>query len=213
VRVIPSARPVVEDARMTSEAGSVAQPGHESVVLASFDSYRHAEHMLASLGHEFRDKARKGRATAVVVRGNPDGSLKVTESRVLSASDFVAVLMRISLSWLVGFLGLVSMLKGARSGVRSAEVRKGHVGSDERRAHEILAAAGPHAALVLVRCKDPETRQAVAAAAASSATQSWDGPLTEFLAALDPGSAHDWARAAVGERSGTRRGRRTGPPS
>jgi hypothetical protein len=192
---------------MTSETGSDAKSGQESVVLASFDSYRHAEHMLASLGHAFRAKARKGGATAVVVRGNPDGSLKVTESRVLSASDFVAVLMRVSLSWLIGFMGLFSMLKGTRGGVRAAEVRKGHTGSDEHRAHEILAAAGPHAALALVRCKDPETRQAVAAAAADSATASWDGPLTEFLAALDPGPAHDWVRAAVVDRSSTHRRR------
>ncbi len=196
---------------MTSETGSVAESGRESVVFASFDSYRHAEHMLASLGHGFRAKARKGEATAVVVRGNPDGSLKVTESRVLSASDFVAAVMGVSLSWLAGFTGLFSMLKGVRGRVRAAEVRKGHVGSDEHRTHEILAAAGPHAALALVRCKDPETRQAVAAAAADSATVSWDGSLTEFLAALDPGSAHDWVRAAVGERSSTH-GRRT-PPS
>ncbi len=41
--------------------------------------------MLTSLGRGFRKKARKGGTTAVVVRGNPDGSLKVTESRVLSA--------------------------------------------------------------------------------------------------------------------------------
>ena len=69
----------------------------------------------------------------------------------------------------------------------------------------VLAAAGPHAALVLVRCRDPETRQAVAAAAAGSATDIWDGPLTEFLAALDPGPDHDWVRAPVGEHSSTRR--------
>lgn len=190
---------------MTSETGSAAESGQESVVLASFDSYRHAEHMLASLGHGFRAKARKGGATAVVVRGNPDGSLKVTESRVLAASDFAAALMGVSLSWLVGFMGLFSMLKGARGGIRAVEVRKGHAGSDEHRAHEILAAAGPHAALALVRCKDPQTRQAVAVAAADSATESWDGSLTEFLAALDPGSVHDWVRAAVGERSSTHR--------
>jgi hypothetical protein len=200
---MPLVDPVVKDACMTSETGSDAKSGQESVVLASFDSYRHAEHMLASLGHEFRAKARKGAATAVVIRGNPDGSLKVTESRVLSASDFMAVLMRLSLSWLVGFMGLFSTLKGAREGVHAAEARKGHTGSDEHRAHEILAAAGPHAALVLVRCRDPETRQAVAAAAADSAIDSWDGPLTEFLAALDPGPAHDWVRAAVGDRSRT----------
>ena len=190
---------------MTSEANSVAKSGQESVVLASFDGYRRAEHMLASLGRGFRRKARKGGTVAVVVRGNPDGSLKVTKSRVLTASDLVAVLMRVSLSWVVGFMGLFSMAKGARGGVRAAEARGGHVGSDEHRAHEILAGAGPHAALVLVRCKDQETRQMVAAAAADSARDSWDGSLTEFLAALDPGSDHDWVRAAVGERSGTNR--------
>jgi hypothetical protein len=45
----------------------------------------------------------------------------------------------------------------------------------------------------------------VAAAAADSAEDSWDGSLTEFLAALDPGSDHDWVRAAVGEPSSTNR--------
>jgi len=190
---------------MTSGTGSVAKSGQESVVLASFDSYRRAEHMLASLGPGFRRKARKGGAIAVVVTGNPDGSLKVTESRVLEAGDLVAVLMRVSLSWMVGFMGLFSMAKGARGGVRAVEVRGGHVGSDAHRAHEILAGAGPHAALALVRCKDPETRQLVVAAVADNARDSWDGSLTEFLAALDPGSAHDWVRAAVGERSGTKR--------
>jgi hypothetical protein len=139
-----------------------------------------------------------------VVRGNPDGTLKVTASRVLEAGDLTATLMRISLSWVVGFLGLFSMFKGGRTGVRSAEERKGHVGSEEHRAHEILADAGPHAAVVLVRCKDQQTRQMVAAAAADNAKASWDGPLTEFLAALDPGPAHDWVREAVGEPSRTK---------
>lgn len=185
---------------MTSETGPAASSGQESVVIATFDSYRRAEHMLASLGRGFRRKARKGGAIAVVVRGNPDGSLKVTASRVLEAGDLVAVLMRISLSWIVGFMGLFSMAKGATGGVRAVQVRGVHVGSDEHRAHEILAGAGPHAALVLVRCKDPQTRQMVAAAAADKARGSWDGSLTHFLAALDPGSDHDWVRAAVGER-------------
>ena len=190
---------------MTSETNPAGESGEASVVIARFDSYRHAEHMLASLGGGFRRKARKGGALAVVVRGNPDGSLKVTESRVLEAGDLVSVLMRVSLSWLVGFMGLFSVGKGARSGVRAVQVRGGHVGSEEHRAHEILAGAGPHAALVLVRCQDPQTRQLVAAAAADTASDSWDGSLTAFLAALDPGSADDWARAAVGERSGTNR--------
>lgn len=190
---------------MMSEASSAAKPARGSVVIASFDSYRHAEHMLASLGRGFRRKARKGGATAVVVRGNPDGSLKVTESRVLSASDLVSTVLRVSLSWTIGFMGLLSTLKGAKSEARAVHARKRHAGPGEHRAHEILADAGPKAAIVLVRCQDQDTRQLVAAAAADSARGSWDGSLTEFLAALDPGSAHDWVRAAVGEPSGTNR--------
>jgi hypothetical protein len=197
----------VKDAYMTSETSSVTKSGQESVVVASFDSYRHAEHMLASLGRGFRKKARKGGTTAVVVRGNPDGSLKVTESRVLSAGDLVFTLIRVSLSWTIGFMGLFSTLKGAKEEAHAVHVREGHAGSDEHRAHKILAEAGPHAALALVRCEDGETRQMVAAAAADSARDSWDGSLTEFLAALDPGKAHDWVRTAVGKPSGTNRDR------
>ena len=102
-------------------------------------------------------------------------------------------------------MGLFSMSKGATSGTRAVKVRGGHVGSEEHRAHEILAGAGPNAALLLVRCKDPETHQMVAAAAADKAQDSWDGSLTEFLAALDPGSAHDWVRTAVGEHPSANR--------
>jgi len=80
---------------MTSETNSAAKSGQQSVVLASFDSYRHAEHMLASLGREFRRKARKDGTTAVVVRGNTDGSLKLTQSRVLTASDLTSTLIRL----------------------------------------------------------------------------------------------------------------------
>jgi hypothetical protein len=201
VRVISLPAWRVENPCMTSETSPAAEPAGDSVVLASFDSYRHAEHMLASLGRGFRTKARKGGATAVVVRGNPDGSLKVTESRVLSASDLVSAVLRVSLSWTIGFMGLFSTLRGAREQARAAHARKGHTGSGEHRAHEILAGAGPHAAVALVRCQDQQTRQLVAAAASDSAEGSWDGSLTEFLAALDPGSAHDWVRAAVGERN------------
>lgn len=192
-----------KNALMASEAGPAAKPARDSVVIASFDSYRHAEHMLASVGSGFRRKARRGGATAVVVRGNPDGSLKVTESRVLSASDLVSTVLRVSLAWMVGFLGLWSTLKGAKSEARAVHARKRHVRSGEHRAREILADAGPQAAIVLVRCQDQETRQMVAEAAAGSARASWDGSLTEFLAALDPGSTHDWVRAAVGEPSGS----------
>ncbi len=54
---------------------------------------------------------------------------------------------------------------------------------------------------MLVRREDKDTRQSVAAAAADRAKGNWDGPLTEFLAGLDPGSDHDWVRAAVGKPS------------
>jgi hypothetical protein len=183
---------------MTSETCPAAESAGDSVVLASFDSYRHAEHLLASLGRGFRTKARKGGATAVVVRGNPDGSLKVTESRVLSASDLVSTVIRVSLSWTIGFMGLLSTLRGAKEEARAAHARKGHTGSGEHRAHEILAGAGPHAAIVLVRCKDQQTRQMVAKAEAGSAkgsSQSFSPPL--IPAAITTGCAPPSASATA----------------
>ena len=190
---------------MASDNSSLAKPEQESIVIASFDSYRHAEQMLASLGRGFRRKARKPGTTALVVTRNPDGSLKLTQSRVLTANSLTSTLLRVSLSWTIGFMGLISTLKGAKTEVHTARTRHGHVGSDEHQAHRILAEAGPHAAITLVRCKDQETRQMVAAAAADRAKDSWDGTLTAFLASLDPGSAHDWVRTAIGEPTGTDR--------
>jgi Integrase core domain len=75
-----------------------------------------------------------------VVRGNPDGSLKVTESRALEADDLVAVVMRVSLSWLVGFMGLFSMAKGARAG--SAPPRPVTGTSDPRRTGHMRSRPG-----------------------------------------------------------------------
>jgi hypothetical protein len=189
---------------MTPKTESISKAGNESVVIASFDCYRHAEHMLASLGRGFRKNALKSGTTAVVVRGNADGSLKLAESRVLTGSVFASTLVRVSLAWTVGFMGLVSTLKGVKGELHAAHIRQGHVGSDARRAHEILADAGPDAVIALVRC-DPDTRQLVVAAAADRASDSWDGSLTEFLAHLDPGGTHDWVRTAVGEPSSTNR--------
>jgi hypothetical protein len=77
------------------------------------------------------------------------------------------------------------------------------VGSDDIRSHEILAQVGSDAAAALVRCKDEETRHKVSEKAADSAVGTWDGSLAEFLAALDPGSEHDWVRDALGVSSGT----------
>jgi hypothetical protein len=190
-------RAISDDAWMASKDDPAASSGREWVVIASFASRRAAEHMLASLGHEFRRNARKGHAEAFVVAGNADGSLKLTESRVLEASGLAATVIRVSLSWTVGFMGMVSTLKGAKATARAAHKRGSHVGSDEQHAHEILAQAGPSAAILLVRCKDPTTRKVVAAGAADHAGYSWDGSMSDFLAGLDPGPKHDWVRAAL----------------
>jgi hypothetical protein len=171
----------------------------ESVVLASFEGRRAAERMLWSLGRDFRKKARKGRAAAFVVSGDNDGSLKVTESRVMGAGDFMAAVVRISLSLAIGFLAIFSTAKGALGGARAVRNHHQHVGSEERRAHEILAEAGPNAALALIRCSDDEMRQTVAARASEdNAGYCWDGSLTDFLSGLEPGTQHDWVRKALG---------------
>ena len=110
----------------------------DSVILASFESRRAAERMV-SLGREFRETHRKGRAKALVVSGNEDGSLKVTQSRLLSASGVVYTGMRISASVAMGFMGMVSSLRGAKGAVHGVHEHGSHVGSDERKAHAILA--------------------------------------------------------------------------
>lgn len=188
---------------MSSEADATAPPEQPWVVLASFDSYRHAEHLFASLGRAFRKKARKDGTTAVVVRGNADGSLKLTQSRVLTASGFASALIRVSLSLTVGFMGLVSTLKGTKGTVHAAHVREGRVGSDEHAAHDMLAAVGPDAALTLVRGTDPAMHKSVLHAARKAASRCWDGSLAELLARLDPGSTHDWVRSALGQPPST----------
>ena len=90
-------------------------PAQESIVLASFDSRHAAEHMVASLGRGFRKKARKGQVAAFIVRGNKDGSLKLTQSRVLTVRGLESALIHASLSWTVGFMGLRSQSEGRGS--------------------------------------------------------------------------------------------------
>jgi uncharacterized membrane protein len=184
---------------MTSGRDPVAEPSEDGVVIASFGSARHAERMLASLGSEFRRNARRHRATVVVVTGNADGSLKLRQSHVVTASGLASALIRVFLAWTVGFMGLISTLKGAKGVIHAAAVREGHVGSDAHRAQQVLAEAGPGAALTLVRCAGRKTQELVADAAAARATRAWDGATTELLAALDPGSRHDWVRTAIGQ--------------
>jgi hypothetical protein len=190
---------------MASDGDAAKGTGQEWVVLASFENRHEAEHMLLSLGRGFRKKAHRGGATAFVVSENKDGSLKLTESRVLEANELTAMLLHVSVSWMVGFLGLLSTLKGAKATAHAARKKESHVGSDEQRAHEIIAEAGPAGAIALVRCKDPEMGQAVAARAGERGRHSWHGPLAQFLASLDPGSKDDWVRSALDEPSGATR--------
>jgi hypothetical protein len=149
-----------------SEESNPPDLEESSVILASFENRRAAEHMLASPGREFRKKARKGHATALVISGNKDGSLKLTQSRVLTAGGFVYTLTRIALSVTVGFMGILATLKGAAGGVHEVRERESHVGSDEHALHAALAKVGPDAALALTCCDDQEIRQAVVARAA-----------------------------------------------
>jgi hypothetical protein len=132
-----------------------------------------------------------------VISGNKDGSLTLTQSRMLSASGFVYTLLRISLSVTIGFTGIFSTLKGAKGGAHEVRERDSHVGSDEQAVHGILARVGPNAALALVCCDDQKMRQAIVTRAADRASESWDGSRAQFLAGLDPGSQHDWLRAAL----------------
>lgn len=182
---------------MASEDDPAATSGQEWVVIASFQNRHAAEHMLASLGRGFRRNAHKGHAEAFVISGNADGSLKLTHSRVLEASGLAATIARVSAFVMVGLIGVVAMVKGAKATVHVARKHESHVGSDEQHAHAILAQAGPGAVIALVRCKDQETRKMVDAGAADQASYSWDGSMPDFLASLEPGSEHDWVRAAL----------------
>lgn len=180
---------------------SEVDAAQDFVIFASFENRHAAEHMLVSLRRRFREKHHKRHATALVISGNKDGSLRLSQSRVLTANGFAYTLIRISLSWTVGFIGITSMLRGGKSAVRTGRVRQSHVGSDEQAVHALLAQVGPDAVVVLVCCDDQEMRQAVVARAADRASQSWHGSRAQFLAGLDPGSQHDWVRTAIGESS------------
>ena len=181
-------------------AADAATAEQEYVVIASFESRHAAERMLASLGRAFRMKARTGDASAFVVSGNKDGSLEITQSRVVTGADFSAALIRFGAAVMMGFMGSLSALKGGKDAARAGRVQERHIGSDEQHAHEILAQAGPKAAIALIRCNDRETQQRVASTASKSAAgYYWDGTLKDFLSGLDPSSKHDWVRKALGQ--------------
>ena len=174
-----------------------------AVVLASYRSRRDAEHMLATLGRRFRKQARRGTVDAFVISGNRDRSLKVTKSRVLSASAVMAALIRVVLAIGVGFMGMLSSIKAGEAVGHAGHQRKGHVASDDR-VDELLGLGGAKGTIAMVLCKDQETRRVVTEHASEHAGANWDGSRSEFLAALDPGSKPDWVRSTLGEQSTNR---------
>jgi hypothetical protein len=74
----------------------------DCVILASFENRHAAEHMLASLRRGFRTKARKGHDTALVISANKNGSLKITQSRVLTASGLSTPCYALPYRWRSG---------------------------------------------------------------------------------------------------------------
>jgi hypothetical protein len=172
----------------------------EFVVLASFDSRRSAERVVASLGRTFRKMARRDHASAFVISSNPDGSLKLIQSRAETAGDLTVIFMRISLALTVSFLGILSMLKGTKETGHAARARERHVGSDHTRGHEILGEACPDAGIILLRCSDQKTFEGVCARIGERAIYKWQGTREQFLGGLEPGSQYDWLRTALREQ-------------
>jgi hypothetical protein len=185
-------------------AGSRGHPklgsGSESVVVASFANRHAAEHLLASLGRDFRKKARKGGVAAFLITVNADGSFSLVQSRVLTASGVVAAGIGVGVASMAGLLGLMSALRGGKTVVHAARERETHVGAETQRLRDILAEAGPRASVAVVRCADPGEAAAVVSLAAERARDSWHGSRAEFVTVLDQAAgSYGWLRAALDE--------------
>ena len=208
--MIDAARPIVHTWFVPSDR---SESESASVILASFKSSHAAEHMVASLSHDFRHKARSGKASAFVVTRHRDGSYKLVQSRVLTASGIVATAMRIAAAMLAGFVGSVSALRGAMGFTHAARGRHSHVRQDDQRLAELLDSLGPHAALVVIVCTDDVTSQAVVAQGTKRGLDCGCYPRDDFLAFLDrQGDNYDWARPAIVEPEGKSRTHRSRPP-
>src|SRR6185369_13685258 len=130
----------------TGGAARPPDPGESSIVLATFPSAGAAERTVMQLGRAFRNMARRGHADAFVVTGDEHGSFSLVQSRVVTASGLVGAVMRVSASVMVGFHGLVSALRGARTGATAVRSHGRRVGSGADRARELLGQAGEHGA-------------------------------------------------------------------
>ena len=175
-------------------------PAADSVNLVRFESRHAAEHMVASVGRDFRKKARKGNTTAFIVTHNKDGSFKLVQSRVLTGTGLVATAIRVTASVMVGFFGSISTLKGAKAATHAALQRQSHAGREDKQLADFLDHLGPKAACVLFHCTDEDSGQPVVKLAGQHVGDSWHYSRAEFLALLDQlGSDYDWILPAVAE--------------
>jgi uncharacterized membrane protein len=196
------------------DAGASAGPesSSESIVIATFQNSYAAERMVASLGHDFRRQARKGNGAAFVVTRHHDGSFKLVQSRVLTASGLASAAIGFTAAILAGLMGSMSAIRGAKSVTHGAHQRQSHVRQEDQRLTEILDQVGRHSAAVLIHCMDEPAGQTAAAKAADRGTQSWHISRAEFLAALDRlGDNYDWIRPAVAERAAKGRTKHPSP--
>jgi uncharacterized membrane protein len=184
----------------TVHAGAQAAPvsASGSVVVASFKSRRVAERMVASLGHSFRHQALKGSAAAFVVTRDPDGSFRLVQSRVVTATGVVANVSKFAAIVMAGLIGIGPAIKGVKAAGHRAHQRQSGVGQDAERLAKLFDQLGPHGACVLLYCEHEETAQAVARRADERGDHSAHYAQTEFLALLDRlGNNYDWIRPAV----------------
>jgi uncharacterized membrane protein len=183
-----------------SETHESDSSGTASIVIASFASRRGAERMVASLGHSFRHMAHNGSAAAFVVTRSHDGSFKLVQSRVITASGVVATTTIFAAEIMVGLIGIGAMRKGAKGAKHRVHQRQSGVGRDDQRLAEVFDRLGDHGACVLFSCSDEQMAQAVAKRADERGDRSSHYARTQFLALLDRlGTDYDWVRPAIAE--------------
>ena len=195
----------MDESETPAERGDNGRPaapesGTASVVLATLKNSRAAERLVASLGRDFRHKARKGSVSAFVITRHRDGSFKLVQSRVVTGSGVASAGITFTASSLAGFMGSISALRGAKAVTHGAHERQSRVQQPGQRLTELLDQVGERSAALLIVCRDEQTAEAVAARAAERASHSYHSSRAEFLAALDRlGDNYEWVRPALAE--------------
>jgi len=179
---------------------SVPAGGWATVVVARFDSSRSGERLVASLGRSFRREARSGKAATFVVTRGRDGSFKLVQSRVVTASGVVGATITFTAAILAGLIGAGSALRGAKAVGHGVRERQTGVGRDDEQLAAVFDRLDPHAAYVLFVCTNEATAEAVVARAAERGSHTSQHSRADVLALLDRlGSDYDWVRPAVTE--------------